>query len=190
MLFQEFPLWYGGLGTSLQWLVLQWRCGFELWLDTMSSRMWRCPSSGVGYSCGSDSVTGPELPNAVGATLKRKKKWQQLLSWSWIKVKSLSLANASDDARLNKLSSSESITFVVCVKHTYHSRKRHFRRCHSAWASGWRMSGYWLLQVWWCLMLCMSQSDAKLNVVVKRAFKIASEGVVSCRKAKTWATRL
>ena len=74
MLFQEFPLWYGGLGTSLQWLVLQWRCGFELWLDTMSSRMWRCPSSGVGYSCGSDSVTGPELPNAVGATLKRKKK--------------------------------------------------------------------------------------------------------------------
>ena len=39
-------------------------------------------------------------------------------------------------------------------------------------------------------MLCMSQSDAKLNVVVKRAFKIASEGVVSCRKATTWATRL
>ena len=35
-----------------------------------------------------------------------------------------------------------------------------------------------------------AHSDAKLNVVVKRAFKIASEGVISCRKAKTWATRL
>ena len=35
-----------------------------------------------------------------------------------------------------------------------------------------------------------AHSDATLNVVVKRAFKVTSGGVVSCRKAKTWATRL
>lgn len=61
------------LGISLQWLVLQWKCGFMLWLDTMPWRMWHCPSSSVGCSCGSDTVTGPGTSTCRGHDHKRKK---------------------------------------------------------------------------------------------------------------------
>ena len=63
---EEFLLWCSGLRIWPQWLELVQRCRFNVWPSTVG---WiHCCRR-----CGIKSIPGPELPYAMGASVKKNK---------------------------------------------------------------------------------------------------------------------
>lgn len=56
---------------SLHFKKLQWN-GVPWWLSGL--HIWHCHCGGSGYSCDGDSISGLELPCAMGSA-KKKKEW-------------------------------------------------------------------------------------------------------------------
>ena len=73
---KKFPLWCSGLMIWLVCVEVPVRSP-----DQCSGlRIWRCHSSGVGCSSGLDLIHGLELPHAVGAAGKKKRKKKREIS--------------------------------------------------------------------------------------------------------------